>query len=433
MRFIFTERKASTIWGVLNPIASSLVARHDEVVFCRMDDENQRQPRDVPAGVRVDDIQVPPKRRFIDLYKQHRTFCKKFSDILEDFRPDVVHTNFCIPSISARLVAHRRSVPLIVSTQHELYDSMRLHYRWALRLTERYVQGIAYVSKGVARSFGRRAELFGRDFVDRSSCIHTVIYNGIDVEHIQRLCAGVGARELHKLVCSGRMVPVKGQAVLIRAMPGILRRFADARLVFIGSGPEEARLKQQVVDLGLSSHVEFLGWCPHDEVIREMASAGVVVVPSDGSQEGFGLVVAEAMACGTPIVASRIDVFEEVLGDGDNCGWFFEKRDAGALAEAVCQVLRHPEAHRRAMNAKERVKTRFSLDRMVGGYLAFYDSLERLLRSKWDDRTHGFHPIASADRNDTKADRGDGSMAQRRSAERAYLLRPRTEALCTRH
>lgn len=380
MKFVFTERKGATaIWSVINPIASALVTRGDEVVFCRMDDGNQRQPLDVPAGVAVRDVHVSPKRKFTDLYKQHQAFSRGFSLVLEDCRPDVVHTHFCIPGISARLAAHQKRIPLLVSTQHELFGSMHPHYRLGLRLTERYVKGMTYVSRTVADSFGRPAQVIENGSSNRSSCAHAVIYNGVDIAKIDHICQAVPPREPRKLVCSGRMVPVKGQAVLIQAMPEILRRFADVRLVLIGTGSQEEGLKKQVTDLGLGSRVDFLGWRRHEEVITEVATAGASIMPNI-DEEGFGLVLAEAMACGTPIVASCIKVFEEVLGEKDGCGWFFNKGDAPALAEAVCQVFSNAEeAQRRAARAGERVREHFSIDRMVRDYLAFYDALGKSL------------------------------------------------------
>ncbi len=376
MRILFVDRKrASSIWTLVKAIASALVARGDEVVFCRMDDGYESEPLTAPTKVVVHDIPVPRKWRITDLLRQYKAFSGEFTRIVENFRPDIVHTNFCVPGIAARLTAHRCKVPAIVSTQHELYRSMYFHYRWGLRLTEKYVRGMAYVSKAVARSFGRPASALDGSSIDCSPCLHRVIYNGVDVPEIERICLTVGGREPHKLVCSGRMVPVKGQSVAIRAMPEILRRFSDARLVLSGSGPQEEKLKRQVAELGLGSRVEFLGWRQHEEAIKEMASAGAAIVPNTG-EEGFGLVVAEAMACGTPVVASRIHVFEEVLGEGDDCGWFFKKTNVKALAAAVCQVFGNPkEAQRRAASARGRARAHFSTGRMVAEYLSFYGAL----------------------------------------------------------
>jgi glycosyltransferase involved in cell wall biosynthesis len=98
-----------------------------------------------------------------------------------------------------------------------------------------------------------------------------------------------------------------------------------------------------------------------------------LVVP--GTQEGFGLVVAEAMALELPVVASRIPVFEEVLGS-DDTGYFFMPRDPRALAAAIRQVFSDPaEAARRAAAARCRVVERFSSRRMVESYLQLYDRL----------------------------------------------------------
>jgi glycosyltransferase involved in cell wall biosynthesis len=107
-----------------------------------------------------------------------------------------------------------------------------------------------------------------------------------------------------------------------------------------------------------------------------MATAEILVVPSNGEQEGFGLVVAEGMALGTPIVASDIQVFREVLGKDDKCGWFFEKKNPESLAKTICQVFsQREEAITKANNALIRVQERFSIERMVKDYLRLYEML----------------------------------------------------------
>jgi len=377
MKFVFTDRKgAQAIWGLVNHVAAALVARGDGVTFCRWDDGRQVEPPPVPAGVEVVDVAVPPKERIWHLVGQHRRFAEAFRPLLRRVRPDVVHTNFCVPGVAARVLAARQRVPVIVSTQHETYRSMYPHYRWSVRLTEPQATAVVYVSRAVARSFGRSAPL-ASEIRDGRLPRHVVIPNGIDVAGIAASCKNAGHREPYKLVCSGRLVDVKGQDVLIRAMPRVAGQFPAVRLLMIGTGPRETTLVQLASSLGVSDQVDFTGWLPHDHVLREVATAAVAVVPSD-AQEGFGLVVAEAMACQTPIVASRIPVFEELLTEDGRCGLFFKKKSPESLSETICRVLSLPEgAAERAARARLRVAERFSADRMVGDYLRLYDSLER--------------------------------------------------------
>jgi len=201
-----------------------------------------------------------------------------------------------------------------------------------------------------------------------------VIYNGVDLPEAARARESAGPREPSKLVCVGRFITLKGQHVAIRAMRPLADRFPQAKLVLLGSGPQEGSLRRLTRDLDLNGKVRFPGWLPHERVLREAATAAAVVVPSTG--EGFGLAVAEAMACGTPLVTSRIGVFRELLGSDERAGLMFPVNDPDALAEAVGRVFKRPaEATRRASCAYERVCSRFSVQRMVNDYLRLYDGL----------------------------------------------------------
>jgi len=374
MKYVFVDRLgAQAIWGLMNPVAAALVARGDEVTFCRFTDESQRAPLPVPEGVQVVDIRVPVKRFVWDLYRQHRAFTEPFRRLLRSQRPDLLHTHFCVPGSSARMVAYQENVPRVVATQHELYDSMVSHYRCAVRLTLRQADAVVYVSRAVARSFGSQAVPLAAD-PGQPPRRHAVIRNGVDIPRAEQVRQAAGPREPRKLVCVGRFIHCKGQHVLIRAMRAVADRFPDARLVLLGSGPREAALRRLADGLDLNGTVCFPGWLAHEDVLREAASAAAVIVPSMG--EGFGLAVAEAMACRTPLVASRIEVFQEILGDEGHAGLLYERRDPAALAEAIGQVLTQPEeAARRAARAYSRVRSCFSIDRMVADYLRLYDSL----------------------------------------------------------
>ncbi|MBN2023857.1 MAG: glycosyltransferase family 4 protein [Pirellulales bacterium] len=389
MKIVFVDRRAAvSIWSLMNQVARGLIARGDEVIFCRLDDQRPVAPPPAPEGVDVVDVPVRRKRGMWDLFWQHKVFSAKFGDLLREWTPDVVHTHFCVPGIIARLIAHRRRTPVILSTQHETYGSMRPHYRWAVRHTERFVSSVVYVSWTVANSFGRAAHTWSiaeGNVAPR----HLVVHNGVDLAEIDQIRNNAALSSPNKVVCIGRLVPVKGQRLLLQAMPRVLKACPDTRLVLIGSGPDEVALRSRASQLHIAERVDFKGWLSREESIHELATAAAVVVPSRRGQEGFGLVVAEAMACQTPVVASRIDVFEELLGCTTDAGWFFEEGDPGSLAETLIETLRSPaEAARRAANARRRVERRFTVDHMVANYLRLYDFLVGTKKERFSAGCH---------------------------------------------
>lgn len=336
MKVCFVDRiGAHAIWGVIAPIAEKLLANGDQVFYVRMDDGGDRGRSFIPEGVSISDIVVSPNGG-MRLISQQRQFASGFAKLLAEIKPDIVHTNFAVPSITARWVAYRAGVPVIVSTQHELYGSMRLHYRLGLRLTERFCKAVTYVSNTVAESFGR-LEQVSQGSQTRSSVRHIVISNGVNVSRIQGIAKDINYRVPGRIVCAGRMVPLKGHEVLVRAFAEARKQHPHLHLHLIGTGPLEEKLRELAKQLGLIESVYFLGWRSHDEVLRKMAEAELVVAPSD--EEGFGLVVAEALAVGTPILVSDIPVFREVLSAFETKGDFFTVGDSGDLLEKLVEIF----------------------------------------------------------------------------------------------
>ncbi|TCS71937.1 glycosyltransferase involved in cell wall biosynthesis [Sulfuritortus calidifontis] len=377
MHVLYVDRiGAKSIWGLMGHIAVGFMAQGGRATCVMWDDGRHAFSQDVPGGVEVVRIQVPPKHRPWDLIRQHWVFARAFRKLLRRLRPDIVHTNFAVPSIVARWVSAREDVPVIVSTQHELYGSMRLHYRWGLRLTERYCAAVVYVSHAVARSFGRKAGSM-EGVQPHGARQHVVIPNGVDIDRIRAATADVAERVPGRLVCAGRMVPVKGQQWLIEALPEVVGRHPKIQLRLIGSGPMEATLRRRVAELDLEDNVTFLGWLPHDVVLREMAAAELVVVPSSQVQEGFGLVVAEALVCGTPLVVSDIPVFRELLTGVDGVAHFFPPGDVQALADALAGLPFATAAESGIAQHTLPVAQleRLSANRMTNAYLQLYRAL----------------------------------------------------------
>ncbi len=135
-----------------------------------------------------------------------------------------------------------------------------------------------------------------------------------------------------------RLSEVKGQDVLIRAMPDILKHFSNAQLMIVGEGKTEALLKKLVADLSLSRSVHF---CPIVNKTAEILPAfDVFVMPS--RQEGLGLSVMEAQAAGLPVVASNVGGIPMLIKDLET-GILTEPENSQALAEKVVFVLSHPD------------------------------------------------------------------------------------------
>jgi glycosyltransferase involved in cell wall biosynthesis len=153
------------------------------------------------------------------------------------------------------------------------------------------------------------------------------------------------------LLAVGRLVEKKGFHVLIDALAAA----DDAwRLRIVGDGPERARLVARVDAAGLTARVTFVGTCTHRELPHEYAHADAVVVPSivdrTGDRDGLPNVVLEAMACGRPVVGTRVGAIAAAVTDGET-GLLIDPGSASALGDALRRLARDPEA-RRAMGER---------------------------------------------------------------------------------
>jgi glycosyltransferase involved in cell wall biosynthesis len=177
-----------------------------------------------------------------------------------------------------------------------------------------------------------------------------------------------------RIVFQGRLVTTKGVRDLLDAAKLLAEKKRRFELTIIGEGPERPSLQQIAQDAKLDRRVRFTGGLSGAELEEVFAGASVVVVPSLGG-EVFGLVVAENMQRGLPVVASDLGAFTEVLGD---CGIIFRAGDARHLAEALDSVLGNDQwASDLGRRAARRVAERFSLNAMVEAHAAVYRQLGR--------------------------------------------------------
>jgi glycosyltransferase involved in cell wall biosynthesis len=160
---------------------------------------------------------------------------------------------------------------------------------------------------------------------------------GIDLARFR----GAGSpQEPPLLLSAGRLVWEKGHQDALRALAALHRglagpRWPDVRMLVVGDGPEADRLKRYAADLGLERAVEFRATVPYDEMPALYRSATALVLaslPTRGWEEQFGMVLVEAMASGTPVVAADSGAIPEVLGGH---GSLVRPGDWRALATAI--------------------------------------------------------------------------------------------------
>lgn len=128
----------------------------------------------------------------------------------------------------------------------------------------------------------------------------------------------------------------KGVDVTIRALSNIAQVFPEVKYLVIGRGDDQPRLAQLANDLGVADRVIFAGFVPTEQLVEHYRLADAYVMPS---QEGFGIVYLEAMACGVPVLSGDADGSADPLQDG-RLGWRVPHRDPEAVAAACIEILK---------------------------------------------------------------------------------------------
>ncbi|MGB2672859.1 MAG: glycosyltransferase family 4 protein [Candidatus Acidiferrum sp.] len=174
---------------------------------------------------------------------------------------------------------------------------------------------------------------------------------------------------LPMIAFQGRLVTTKGVGVLLEAARILLAQNRAFELLVIGDGPERPSLERIAQEAPFAGHVRFAGRLSGTELDTALAHASVIVVPSLGG-EVFGLVVAENMLRGLPVITSDLGAFVEVLGEG---GLTFRTGDAQALAQELRRIFDDPAlAARLAGMARQRALDYCDFRRMLESHARVY-------------------------------------------------------------
>jgi glycogen synthase len=172
-----------------------------------------------------------------------------------------------------------------------------------------------------------------------------------------------------RIIFQGRLVTTKGLPVLLEAASILRSRQREFEVLVIGDGPERSTLQDLAEKLQVSSCVRFVGRIAAADLDSMIASASMIVVPSIGG-EVFGLVLAENMLRGLPIIAADLGCFVEVLGD---TGLTFHVGDASGLASQIARILDDSTfASRLGSRARQRILDFYPRGRMIETHAQLY-------------------------------------------------------------
>jgi glycosyltransferase involved in cell wall biosynthesis len=163
----------------------------------------------------------------------------------------------------------------------------------------------------------------------------------------------------------GRLSEEKGVLNFVKAIPQIIKERDDLVFLIGGDGPLRDKIERYLEDENLNDKVKLTGWVPHDNLPDYMNELKLVVLSS--YTEGLPNVMLEAMACGTPVLATPVGAIPDVIKDGKN-GFIMENNSAECIAENVIRVLNYSELDKIVKNASELVERDFTYAAAVERY-----------------------------------------------------------------
>ena len=302
----------------------------------------------------------------IDLNAERiRSAVKPYISYLEGSKPDVILASMW-PLTSIAIIANQlaKSRSTVIVSEHTTWSQSHIVKKWSRRwmtrlimsLTFPFADGIITVSNGAASDLARFS------FIKRQSI--TVIYNPV-VDERKIDCCDLSVNHLwpkakYHILSVGTLKPVKDFATLIRAF-ALVRNKVDASLIILGEGELRGELLALSRMLGVSSHVSFPGFIRNTMPFYQ--SADLFVLSS--LAEGFGNVIVESMAAGTPVVATDCQSGpREILKDGEY-GKLVPISDVDTLANAIVTSIQ--ETH--CAEALKQRASDFTIDKITSQYL----------------------------------------------------------------
>jgi len=286
-------------------------------------------------------------------------------------KPDVIHAYLPLTNFLGALAGRMTGVDKIITSRRALGTHQDRHRLW-----KPFDQIANLLSDCVtANSHAVANDTVVRDGADRKKL--AIIPNGIDCKRfdvavkkreVMRQALGLKAGEFG-VIMVGNLIPYKGHADFLQALPYIVKTVSNLRLFLVGEDRGVWKiLKGMANDLGVADYVIYLG-C-RDDVAEVLAAMDIFVMPSH--EEGFSNALLEAMASGLAIVATDVGGNREALENG-NLGILLPPRNPVGLADAVRYLLTNKDfCLQLGLRAKQTVKTKYAVAAMVNAHIALY-------------------------------------------------------------
>lgn len=298
---------------------------------------------------------------------------------------DLIHLHHPFPPGDLVYWSRRQRLPLVITHHSDIVRQQRLlqAYRPLLVRTLQAAQRIIATSPQYIQS---------SPWLRPHAAKCQVIPLSVDVERFTRANPTTVAELKGRygspfLLFVGRFRHYKGLHILLQALQAV----PAAQLVLVGSGPEEARLRQVAQQLGVTQRIHWAGDVADEHLPAYYAAADIFVLPAHLRAEAFGIVQLEALAAGLSIVSTELGTGTSYVNQNRETGLIVPPADPGALAQAINYLLANPELRTRFGAAgQRRAREHFSPTRML-------DALERVYHEIMPAISFGKQPVDAAD------------------------------------
>ena len=279
---------------------------------------------------------------------------------IRKIHPELVHVQSLVSGMPALFSKKLLGIPYAVWGQGSDVYLPKGYIRLTSRMVVKNADSAIALTKDMQKAM---QNIYSRDIA--------IVPNGINMADLSAEPCRKDEKDPKKRVLYvGRLSPVKGVQYLIRAMKQVNDTIPDARLIIIGNGRERGMLEALSAELGIQEYVQFRGEVPHESVLSFMQQADVFVLPS--LSEGFPMVIVEALACGLPVVGSRVGGMPEIITDGIN-GYLVEAKDVGAIAEKILLLLQDEKLRKKMSDNNKELVKKYTWEHVITELEKIYD------------------------------------------------------------
>lgn len=304
----------------------------------------------------------------------------KLKQVLNDFKPDIVHLNYIFGQTSPSILLCLDNIPTIITLHGatlicpidridsnkeiclsnfgstKCINCLKITYPYQIFkfYTYKYLSG--NINKFISVSNYVKSYFIQNNYCSKDKI--KVIHSGINLLKYSPI------KNFNNLLYVGRLPKEKGVDYLIKSIVKVKEYNKSVKLYIAGSGDEEKNLRLLVKKLCLEKNVIFLGNVPYNKIGKFYKKSSILVVPSI-CPESFGLIGPEAMSTGRPIIASNVGGIPEWLEDGKT-GFLVKPGDSDAIAEKVIYLLKRPKLMKKmGLEGRKKAEKEFDIKNYV--------------------------------------------------------------------